>query len=331
MPILLQFYYMILLHVLSLADNKLFLHVSTTSIDNDSRIMLECELMHDYVRKHKPLRILESVALRQDAEIDFFVKKYMKHYGIDNVRGGTYSDIELTESDKQFILREQKMTLKDMVSKSKTMTSVFDEYGDISSLTIDELKEELAKATHRQSLYDNETAMLRNYTIGYNNIETNRLFLTDLKWLMNTSAKNILHNTYQSSDGSHAKGIMIDTYKQILNKMKALYTIFYTYYDDIGMKYEPRIHLYNPETVLDVFFYHCHEKQDWTKCTEKLVALLDYYEYIFYCIICRVDEYIFDVGTYPPDFAFANQYRIQYLQLCIDERTNGSCDIIRDI
>jgi hypothetical protein len=322
---------MILLHVISLADNKLFLHVSTTQIDNDNAIMLECEIMHDYVRKHKPMRILESVALRQDAEIDFFVKKYMKFYGVDNVRGGTYSDIELTEIDKQFILREQKMTLVDMASKSKIMTSVFDEYGDISSITVDKLNEELSKSIHRQSLYDNETTMLRNYSIGYNNIEINRLFLADLKWLMNTAAKNALWNTDKPSYECHTTDIIIDTYKQILNKMKALYTIFYTYYDDIGMKYEPRIHLYKPETVLDVFFYHCHEKMDWTKCTEKLVALLDYYEYIFYCIICRVDEYIFDVGTYPPDFAFANQYRIHYLQLCINERTNESRNTICDI
>jgi hypothetical protein len=322
---------MFLLHVVSLTDNKLFLHVSHTSIDNNARILLECEVMHEYVRKYKPLRILESVVLRQDTEIDFFVKKYMKHYGIDNVRGGTYSDIELTDNDKQFILREQKMTLEEMESKSKTMTSIFDEYGDISLLSIDELKDELSKATHSQSLYDNETAMLRNYTIGYNNIETSRVFLADLKWLMNTAAKNILHYTSHTGHTYHMPDNVTQTYMQILNKMKALYTIFYTYQDDIGMKYEPRIHLYKPETVLDVFFYHYHEKQDWIKCTEQLVALLDYYEYIFYCIICRIDEYIFDVGTYPPDFAFANQYRIQYLQLHIEERTNDSRDTICDI
>ena len=310
---------MLLAHVILLTCDKIFLHTSRSPVQDDVKILLECEIMYDYVREYKPIRILESVILRQDSEVNHFVKKYMKQYGIDNVRGGTYSNLKLTDVEKQFILREHELTIESMSNQLLSITNIFNEYNDIQTWSLDRLNEELVNIKHRQSLYDNETSMLRNYSIGQNNIEINDIFLADIKWLLNTAAKNI----QQFQNSIYPNKSIIQQYKIILNKMKALYKIFSTY-GNVEITYNPLIHLYAPETILDVFFFHYHKRGDWNRHMEQCIKFLEYYEYIFYFIKCRIDEYKFDISTYPPDFKYANQYRIQYLQHYIDSKSSDS-------
>ena len=318
---------MFLLHVLLLTEDKLFLHGSSTKTTDDSVIMLECEIMHEYLRKYKPLRILESIVLRQTCEIDFIVKKHMKCYGIDNVRGGSYTAFELTNDEKKFIQREHLMTIDKMEAKCEAMTSVFNEYKDIRKWSLDKIRTEMALVTRQQSLYDNEKTMLNKLSIGKNNIQTNRIFLTDLRWILNQCAKIMKQSVDSTTPGRvySASKDVIAKYKQILNKMKALYAIFCEHID-VEIKYEPRIHLYAPETLLDMCFFHCHHQRNWETYIFQVIDMIECYEYIFYCVITKIDEYKFDVNTYPYDFELTNRYRINYLQKCID--SNDSRGIV---
>jgi hypothetical protein len=310
---------MFVLHVLLLTEDKLFLHGSSTVSTNDAVILLECEIMHEYLQKYKPLRILESIALRQTCEIDFFVKKYMKCYGIDNVRGGSYTNFELTNDEKEFIEREHLMTIDSMESKCLAIATVFNEYNDITTWSLDKINQEMSLVTRQQRMYDNEKMMLNKLSIGKNNIQTNRIFLTDLKWVLNQCAKNIKQTVNTNTQGCiYSASKDIETkYKQILNKMKALYAIFCEHID-VNIKYEPRIHLYAPETLLDTCFYHCHEHHNWETYIFQVIDMIEYYEYIFYCVMTKIDEYKFDVNTYPPDFELTNRYKMNYLQKCIE-------------
>jgi hypothetical protein len=310
---------MFLLHVLLLTEDKLFLHGSSTTTNDDSVILLECEIMHEYLRKYKPLRILESIVLRQTCEIDFIVKKHMKCYGIDNVRGGSYTSFELTNDEKKFIEREHLMTIDKMDAKCAAMATVFNEYKDITTWSLDKINNEMSLVTRQQSLYDNEKGMLNKLSMSKNKIQTNRIFLTDLRWILNQTAKNMKQSVDSSANGTvySASKDVATKYKQILNKMKALYAIFCENID-VEIKYEPRIHLYAPETLLDVCFFHCHQGRNWETHAFQVINMIEYYEYIFYCVITKIDEYKFDVNTYPYDFELTNRYRINYLQKCID-------------
>ena len=318
---------MFLLHVLLLTEDKLFLHGSSTTPTDDSIIMLECEIMHEYLQKYKPLRILESIALRQTCEIDFIVKKHMKCYGIDNVRGGSYTAMTLTDDEKKFIQREHLMTIDKMEAKSAAMATVFNEYKDIRTWPLDKMHNEMSLVTRQQSLYDTEKTMLNKLSIGKNNIRTDRIFLTDLRWILNQCVKNVKESVDSTTPGRsyYASKDVATKYKQILNKMKALYAIFCEHID-VEIKYKPRIHLYAPETLLDLCFFHCYKARNWETYIFQLINLCEYYEYIFYCVINRIDEYKFDINTYPPDFELTNRYRITYLQKCID--SNDSRDIV---
>lgn len=56
-----------------------------------------------WTKKYKPLEILELIPDCDKFDEDKYVMLYMNLYGIDNVRGGTYSTIELTEETVSFI------------------------------------------------------------------------------------------------------------------------------------------------------------------------------------------------------------------------------------
>jgi len=51
----------------------------------------------EWTKKYKPISIIESYEHHSTFEEDILTKKYMMKYGIDNVRGGSYTKIELEE------------------------------------------------------------------------------------------------------------------------------------------------------------------------------------------------------------------------------------------
>jgi len=49
---------------------------------------------------HKPIRMLEMMHFKQFDEVDFYTKLHMRTYGIDNVRGGSWSGMRMSDSDR---------------------------------------------------------------------------------------------------------------------------------------------------------------------------------------------------------------------------------------
>lgn len=60
----------------------------------------------EWTRLHKFVSIYKILYEQDDFEEDKQVKKLMAHYGIDKVRGGAYSTINLTQMQKDFINKE---------------------------------------------------------------------------------------------------------------------------------------------------------------------------------------------------------------------------------
>lgn len=59
-----------------------------------------------WTKKYKPLKIVEVIENVDDLDEDKYTKKYMSIYGIDKVRGGTYSEITLPEYKKKCLMDE---------------------------------------------------------------------------------------------------------------------------------------------------------------------------------------------------------------------------------
>jgi cellular nucleic acid-binding protein len=59
-----------------------------------------------WTKKYKPLKLQKTIENVSPFEEDKITKEYMLKYGIENVRGGTYTQIELTENQIQSINSE---------------------------------------------------------------------------------------------------------------------------------------------------------------------------------------------------------------------------------
>ena len=147
------------LHVIMLNNNTLFLHASVLTSYDKNDILLECELMNEYTYKYKPCRIEETIKIQQNGEIDFFVKKYMKIYGINKVRGGSYCHEKLTDTEKQHIINESKLTIDSVEEKSNLIKKILCEYSNMNNWTSKEIEEETHIIDKAEQKYIHETNM----------------------------------------------------------------------------------------------------------------------------------------------------------------------------
>lgn len=83
------------LYFVSLENNKIFLHVDFEK-DKDI-IMNECKQQYEFVQINPPRRIVYTMVINDLYDINKYVKLFMNMFGIDNTRGGCYTDIELVD------------------------------------------------------------------------------------------------------------------------------------------------------------------------------------------------------------------------------------------
>lgn len=95
---------MVSIYVLGLQHNKYYVGKSTLP---EARILDHFRGAGSaWTQLHKPKKIVEVLHNCSDFEEDKVTKEYMQIYGIDNVRGGTYTQIELDSSARAFLERE---------------------------------------------------------------------------------------------------------------------------------------------------------------------------------------------------------------------------------
>lgn len=308
------------LHIILLEKDKLFLHVSTHDKVDMHIVLTECELINEYLSKYKPIRIIETISICQDDEINYFVKKYMKYYGIDNVRGGSYSNELLTVDERKFITEETNQILNVKKLQCNLIEDILTKYTEIDNWSNDKIYKILLECKKQQEKYNNEKQMLHNFTVGIDNTLITRVILADLKWILNHCGKTIkLEGTYTTTDE------IIEKYKEIVMKIKSMYIIFTKYLDERNT-YEPEIYLSNPELLLDQYFYqsnieYCINKYD------SVCKYIEMCEFMTYCIICKIQGYEFDVKSYPNNFEMSNTYEIKFLENHLNECLSKSGDI----
>ena len=59
-----------------------------------------------WTKKHKPLSLIKTIKSTSQFDEDKYVKEYMAKYGIENVRGGSYSNIVLDENSIAVLEKE---------------------------------------------------------------------------------------------------------------------------------------------------------------------------------------------------------------------------------
>lgn len=92
------------LYVLKLINNKFYIGKSKYVFQRIDNHFLG--IGSQWTKIYKPLNIIEVIPKIDNFDEDKKVKQYMCKYGIDNVRGGSYSNINLSITQKEFLQKE---------------------------------------------------------------------------------------------------------------------------------------------------------------------------------------------------------------------------------
>jgi hypothetical protein len=93
------------LYVMILTNQMRFLHLSYCD-KCEEEILDDAESQYELLQKYAPVSIEFIIPIQDFMEWNYHVKRYMKLYGIDTVRGGDYYNEELSYQEKRFIENE---------------------------------------------------------------------------------------------------------------------------------------------------------------------------------------------------------------------------------
>jgi hypothetical protein len=168
----------LVLYYLELKSKKMFIYAST--YQDEPQVFLECMTLFDYVRKNPPVRVLHRTEASDSFEVDCYVKKNMKLFGIDNIRGGSYSmdplpDYLLKSLELEFSTdNSEKLSMLDEI-KRKCISGEVD-------------REKIKKSIEEYTIIKNKLQ-----TLKYHNGQTiDRSLLDDLEWLSDCLYTNMV-------------------------------------------------------------------------------------------------------------------------------------------
>jgi len=98
----------IYMYYIALEDDKLFLH--TDFYMDSSAVIKKCTEKYEFVKHNSPLKVVYNMIVTDLHSIDAHVKMFMYMFGLDTVRGGSYTNMELSAETNEFIMREKAIT-----------------------------------------------------------------------------------------------------------------------------------------------------------------------------------------------------------------------------
>jgi hypothetical protein len=84
------------LYFVSLENNKMFLYHCEES--PEYKVVEECAALCEYTKINPPIKVVFSIPNIRIEEVDENVKLFMHEFGIENTRGGSYTDVEILDS-----------------------------------------------------------------------------------------------------------------------------------------------------------------------------------------------------------------------------------------
>jgi phosphoribosylformylglycinamidine (FGAM) synthase PurS component len=294
----------IILYVFLLENNKYFLHPSPK--DYKQNLFTELEVLYDYVTVNKPLTLIESYYIFDVIEIDKHVKEYMIKYGIQNVRGGSYIELELPEYKVKSLESEFNINENYILKRSALMNTIIEKYKNMDGEHRNIEQEKLKKAftTYRNIKQD--------YTY-YGTLSTSPMLLKiDRKLLFYYEWLNeyIMHSDVTDPASSkEIKGL----YKETMYVFKRISALFFERFPDYALTYNPMLHYQRPDVVFDRIFLHKRYFFDWEESLRTAIELYKKFEFMYYKLLNYLDELEFDMTTYSEKFEQETQLSIKYL------------------
>ena len=279
--------------VFCLQFEKFFVYSCSQKPKSDSELMLEAELYYDYLKKYKPICIVKRYEKHDGLDIDKYVKLFMLDYGVDYVRGGSYSEEVLSDSQLNTLLREFDTVSTSITKREAIVSDIIQRYAN-KKMTKEEMMVERETLKNTLETFKKEKAELESIRIDGSQI------ISDIQWI--TFACSQIKEIYDTkrSDTFLSKLVtkeFIERYKKVLVSLRTVFKICKThdYYNDID-----NVYVKYPHFLLDDFFYHLHRIHIPCYMTH-VVDVCKKYEHMANITINKMDEKTFDVSTWGED------------------------------
>lgn len=304
-------------YVLKLEYGKVFVY---TSLGKPiETIFLEASIYSDFLKVNKPVDLIEKTLLMDPYDVDKMVKYYMYYYGIMNVRGGSYTNIELLQESTKTITNELYYIEHPEKDKDTEIRYVIDQYNNIINGENFVLHQSIELIETNLQKYEKETRHLRKIKFFFSKKDKKKVAITDglldnVCWIQQLCEE--LHNTTVSTCSSRINSrepfIIIEKYKDILNIFKDVYRI----YKEINPYYNPyTIHdncVKHPELIFDDFIYNKHRihlSNSWCD----VVELCKIYKTFITTISNRIEEQQHDVDHWGHNYKWRTRQLVYLL------------------
>lgn len=94
-----------IIYILELEDNRYYIGKTNRTVEERFKDHMNGKGCI-WTSTYRPKKIIETIETQDRFDEDKYVKKYMTLYGIDNVRGGTYSSLILSKNIISYLERE---------------------------------------------------------------------------------------------------------------------------------------------------------------------------------------------------------------------------------
>ena len=276
------------IYALGLQQNKWIIHLSEKENAND--LMIEAIVTYPFMQKYAPIVDIRKTNIQDFLEIDYFVKKYMRTYGIDNVRGGSYQEENIPENMKNVLIHELNNTFLKFQEKTNGLDQIVDKYKTTLSWDEEKINEEIKELEKNNNLIQK----LKDHIdqLSYLNKDTDYEIKIDDSIL--ETANWLEHKILQEN-----RVITVDDINKYNNFILIVYGLYFTFSNFIVNRMTKQLHMYveQPRILFDSIIYKNKELQVDEK--EMCSLVISDIKYMYNCIINTRDELEYDYTNLP--------------------------------
>jgi hypothetical protein len=255
------------LHAILLENDNVLIHTSSKTSNDD--LFEECKKIYDFAKTNPPKCVIEMVTVTSLLAIDYYVKQYMSYYGIDHVRGGTYSQTTLSESQSANL--EQELQI------------------EASMQQIDPAPVGSVQMLHK----------IKYYMYSNRQCEISRAVLAEFEWFKETVRFSKMAAEYTCGNPGQIQISFSDEhlakYERFLVLCKKLYEKVLLLRDEIECDYPE--YLKYPRRIFDRYIYYSSSNDEVIHSYDTAMYMWGRFEYMCYILINKIDELEFDIAN----------------------------------
>ncbi len=274
----------------------------------------------------KPYRNLMSIDVKKNIENTKFknVKKYMRCYGIDNVRGGSFTDEHLPSTIAASL--EKELT-KNYYKKPALIEEICRKYESIQHLRPEDIKvwrtwrNEYDFTEDPKTIQDVMVLEKQQLKREWTRFDDIRYLFQSLTYCSETI--NLGSSDFTNDIEWLKTQILSDSADPLSTEDTVQYTRLLVLFRDIKVKfliineelppYEKDYYIKSPQLIFDTFIYHRNDVAKIAKEQKCAVEVFEIFEYMFNAVTNKIEEYRFSASQYPDDFEEYTRLAIGYI------------------